>query len=275
MHINSHLQPNADEIHLDPIRKKDVWEEYRIDPFVLSHGDDEEKHKVLNYAQFVNIWNNCFPKVKIREYKNVCGKCAICEAIKEKMHSTKSKAMRIIIRRYKLLHRAFYMGEKLLYYQRRAEAASSNGSVGSIIVDKMGLGNTGLPLCAHSIQFKPAFQVSVTGAISHTTNETTFYLSTPNFKTTASLTIHIILVELKKLYLGNFSKPLSKVYIEIDGAGDNTAKAVHAFCEHLILKKYCPLIILCRLPVGHTHEDIDSRYISYYPQLFFLVFIIL
>ena len=42
-------------------------------------------------------------------------------------------------------------------------------------------------------------------------------------------------------------------------AGDNTAKAVHACCEHLCIKKLCPLIILCRLPVGRTHEDIDSR----------------
>ena len=218
-----------------------------------------KKHEILTYGQFVQLRNDCFPKVKIREYKNVCGKCAICEGIKERMHSTKSKAMRIIMRRYKLLHRAFFMGEKLLYYQRRAEAASSNGSVGSLIIDKMGLGNTALPKCAHSIQFKPDFQVSVTGAITHSTNETTFYLSTPNFKTTASMTIHIILSEVKKLYENNGCKPLSKLYIEIDGAGDNTAKAVHACCEHLCIKKLCPLIILCRLPVGHTHEDIDSR----------------
>ena len=127
------------------------------------------------------------------------GKCALREGIKEKMHATKSRSMRIIFRRYKLLHRAFYMGEKLLYYQRRAEAACSNGSIGSVIVDKMGLGNTALPICGHSIKFTPAFQVSVTGAICHTNNKTTLYLSTPNFKTTASLTIHILLMELKKL----------------------------------------------------------------------------
>ena len=140
-----------------------------------------------------------------------------------------------------------------------AEAACSNGSIGSVIVDKMGLGNTALPICGHSLKFTPAFQVSVTGAICHTNNKTTFYLSTPNFKTTASLTIHILLMELKKLYEANDSKPLSKVYIEIDGAGDNTAKAVHGFAEHMIVKKFTSLLIICRLPVGHTHKDIDSR----------------
>jgi hypothetical protein len=256
IHSTIYMQPNTDELHLDPITKKEVWEEYCQDPFVLTN---EEEQLFLSYSQFVGIWNNCFPKVKIREYKNVCGKCALCEGIKEIMHATKSRSMRIIFRRYKLLHRAFYMGEKLLYYQRRAEAACSNGSIGSVIVDKMGLGNTALPICGHSLKFTPAFQVSVTGAICHTNNKTTFYLSTPNFKTTASLTIHILLMELKKLYEANDSKPLSKVYIEIDGAGDNTAKAVHGFAEHMIVKKFTSLLIICRLPVGHTHEDIDSR----------------
>ena len=142
-------QPNTDELHLDPIAKKEVWEEYCQDPFVLTN---DEEMPILSYNQFLTIWNKCFPKVKIREYKNVCGKCAICEGIKEKMNSTKSRAMRIIFRRYKLLHRAFYMGEKLLYYQRRAEAACSNGTIGSLIVDKMGLSNTGLPICGHSIK---------------------------------------------------------------------------------------------------------------------------
>lgn len=30
--------------------------------------------------------------------------------------------------------------------------------------------------------------------------------------------------------------------------------------EYLVAKKFCPLIVLTRLPVGHTHEDIDSRF---------------
>lgn len=47
----------------------------------------------------------------------------------------------------------------------------------------------------------------------------------------------------------------------MDGASDNTAKAIIAACEHLVFKKFCPYILVARLPVGHnTHEDIDSRF---------------
>ena len=151
------------------------------------------------------------------------------------------------------------MGEKLLYYQRRAEAANSGGEVGSIIIDKMGSHSTQLPICGHSTQFTPFFGVTVTGAISHGTNETTFYCSMPNVLTGASYSIYCIFMEMRKLFEANGRRPLQKVYIEIDGASDNTAKAVLAACEHLVLKKFCPLILLARLPVGHTHEDIDSR----------------
>ena len=50
------------------------------------------------------------------------------------------------------------------------------------------------------------------------------------------------------------------MYIQIDGASDNVAKAVTAAMEHLVLKKLCPYVLISSLPVGHTHEDIDSRF---------------
>ena len=222
--------------------------------FIQSHTE------IYSYKSFTKIWRDVFPKVKIREYKNVTGKCEVCEACKSMMSGSRSKAHRILVRQYKILHRAYYMGEKLLYYQRRAEAANSDGEIGSIIIDKMGTHATQLPLLSNLNSLTDHFGVAVTGAISHGTNETAFYLSTPNVSTGASYTIHCILSELRKLYLKNKQKRLKKVYIEIDGASDNVAKAVVAAIEHLVFKEFCPNIILARLPVGHTHEDIDSRF---------------
>ena len=247
-------EPNANEIHIDHITHVEVFEEYKSDPYVNSHD------KVYGYDAFVKIWREVFPKVKIRQYKNVTGKCAVCDACKNMMSKAKSKSMRIIVRQYKLMHRAFYMGEKLLYYQRRAEAATSNGEIASIIIDKMGTHATTLPILSNLNSIKDPFPVTVTGAISHGPNKTTFYLSTPNVATGSSYTIHCILAELRKLYANNRYKCLRKVFIEIDGASDNVAKAVLAACEHLEFKEFAAEILLARLPVGHTHEDIDSRF---------------
>lgn len=46
------------------------------------------------------------------------------------------------------------------------------------------------------------------------------------------------------------------------GALDNTADATIAMAEHMVLKEITNEIYIFRLPVGHTHEDIDSRYIA-------------
>ncbi len=95
-------QPNANEVHIDPIDIKEVWNLYKTDTVVAS------EEKVYGYEAFTKIWRDVFPKVKIREYKNVTGKCEVCDACKNLMASSKSKALRIVVRQYKLMHRSFY-----------------------------------------------------------------------------------------------------------------------------------------------------------------------
>ena len=56
------------------------------------------------------------------------------------------------------------------------------------------------------------------------------------------------------------SAPLpEKWYFQIDGASDNTAKAVIASLEHLQLEGLAGIIEIWRLPVGHTHEVIQNK----------------
>jgi len=54
-------QPNTDELHLDPITKKEVWEEYCQDPFVLTN---DEEQPTLSYNQFLGIWPSASRKLK-------------------------------------------------------------------------------------------------------------------------------------------------------------------------------------------------------------------
>lgn len=45
---------------------------------------------------------------------------------------------------------------------------------------------------------------------------------------------------------------------KVDGGSENTAKAALAICELLVAKRITRCIVLTRLLVGHTHEDIDA-----------------
>ena len=49
-----------------------------------------------------------------------------------------------------------------------------------------------------------------------------------------------------------------EIYIQIDGGAENSNKYIPALCEYLVAKRITKRIILTRLPVGHTHEDIDA-----------------
>lgn len=51
-----------------------------------------------------------------------------------------------------------------------------------------------------------------------------------------------------------------KVYWQVDGGSENANKVTLAFCEYLVKETSIEEIYLTRLPVGHTHEDIDARF---------------
>jgi hypothetical protein len=45
---------------------------------------------------------------------------------------------------------------------------------------------------------------------------------------------------------------------KVDGGSENTAKAALAVCELLVARRLTRRVVLTRLLVGHTHEDIDA-----------------
>ena len=70
-------KPNATEIHLDSIEKEEVYNIYCADPIVEDAGTTR-----YSYSQFCSLWKKAFPRVKIRKFKNVAGKCDPCEQFK-------------------------------------------------------------------------------------------------------------------------------------------------------------------------------------------------
>ena len=70
--------PNSDqEIHLEPVPKKNVWEEYKFDMESINEP-------ALELNSFLRIWKNVFPYVKVRKYKSSCGHCNLCAMLGEK-----------------------------------------------------------------------------------------------------------------------------------------------------------------------------------------------
>jgi hypothetical protein len=49
-----------------------------------------------------------------------------------------------------------------------------------------------------------------------------------------------------------------QVFLQFDGGSDNANKYVLGMLELLVVKRMARKVLFTRLPVGHTHEDIDS-----------------
>ena len=58
--------PNSDQIHLEPQEMKSIYDEY-----VLEYG--KTPAWLITYDAFCKLWRDCFPYVKIREFKAVTG----------------------------------------------------------------------------------------------------------------------------------------------------------------------------------------------------------
>ena len=160
------------------------------------------------------MFRSAFPKVSIRAFKNVSGKCPCCERLKLMTKTIKRPADRLILRQYRMIHRNYFLGEKLLYYQRRQEAKDSNGAVWSFIVDGMSSHSTHLPIGGHTRDYNPPFKTHLQGCIAHVGNESTMYWSFPNLSTGASFMIGCLHMEIERCLKAKRKLP-TKIYLQV------------------------------------------------------------
>jgi hypothetical protein len=50
------------------------------------------------------------------------------------------------------------------------------------------------------------------------------------------------------------------LFLQVDGVPENIAKVFYCLCEYLVKVGVFDRIVVARLPVGHTHEDIDAMF---------------
>jgi hypothetical protein len=74
----------------------------------------------------------------------------------------------------------------------------------------------------------------------------------------SDFTIYCLLRELERWRDRNNGNYPQTWYLQVDGGSENANKYVLAALEFLVIKRMVQTIVLTRLHVGHTHEDIDA-----------------
>ena len=91
-------------------------------------------------------------------------------------------------------------------------------------------------------------------------NSIILYRTFHNVKLNGNQQIYSLLCQLERAYEFNNSNLPETIYVQIDGGAENVNKVVLGMLALLVAKRVGGMrnLILTRLPVGHTHEDIDS-----------------
>jgi len=132
----------------------------------------------------------------------------------------------------------------------------SNPSILSFIIDGMDQAKCQIPYKGTQDCFSDPFKQVITGVKEHGHGVTLF----PTIDTVskgANLTLYCILSIIESWKNRNGYYP-TEIFIQLDGAKDNANKYVLGMLELLVVKRMAQVIYFTRLPVGHTHEDIDA-----------------
>lgn len=241
--------PNVREIHLEKTEKKTIYE---------IMVNDRIGEAPVSYSQFCRIWKTHFSHVKIRECKAVTGKCQFCAILSDIRSTTQRREVRQRVTDLHALHRWTYMSERLMYYSKTVRAFAEPDVCMSIIMDGMAQVHTELPYLGNVTRFPNQISLKLVGCIEHG-QAFTMYRTFGNVMEDANLAITCLLIQLEAR-MNAYGKLPPTIYIQVDGGSENVNKYVMCICEMLVARRLTKSIFLTRLPVGHTHEDIDAKF---------------
>ena len=153
------------------------------------------------------------------------------------------------------------MKERSAYYARREDAEAPENRayprILSLIIDLEDSSKTGLPCFGSEATFGKPLDHHLTGVKIHG-DHAHFFPTMNTVGKSANLTCFCLLRTIEMFYDKHGRFP-EVIYIQADGGSENANETVLALCELIVIKRFCKVLHLTRLPPGHTHDDIDGK----------------
>lgn len=153
--------------------------------------------------------------------------------------------------------------QRAAYIRNRELAQERPDLYMSLIIDGMAQDHCILPYYAgQHTETGPVVKQKIIGAKQHGISRT-FYRTYPHVKGGTNVAIEVVLHEIERRMdycLANSLTFPRVLLLQIDGGPENTSKIFYALNEYLVKIGVFDRVEVARLPVGHTHEDIDAMF---------------
>lgn len=222
----------------------------------------DDSQKPISVSSFYKLWRNIFPNVVIVRYLAVSGKCSICAEIYAMDEQCSTLEHMEDLMKIKIYHRQYVQSFKKSYYDHRRLAQLYPEQYMSLISDGMQQDHTKNPYFANQKTNSTVVSQHIQGIKDHFLGKAA-YRSFPHVEGGFNINAHVILCEIMKRLDYCLEKDICfprTLFLQVDGGAENTAKAMFGLCEFLVDMEVFDKIELSRLPVGHTHEDIDAMF---------------
>lgn len=265
--IGEHM-PHQEKVTLPAgMKKTDVWK------LMTSDLDSQSLAK----SSFMKIWKNSFSNITIVK-ENPFSKCHICTTLHfeyEQCGRYDKEGKKLIIDK-KREHWEYVRKQKEAYYMRREASCLYPKRFLTIIIDGMDQKKTNIPIlytkARNSKQISNLQQVRthLLGVLVHRDLETSGmrkvgfgHFDLMQYPHDANLNLTVLLETLCE-----FKDALgTELHLQTDSASDNKNKTVLGFLGLLVHLGIFEECYLHMLPVGHTHEDIDSMFSNFSSSL--------
>lgn len=258
--IGENTPNRKDKIQLPGIyTKESIHKIYHHHVTTIYSGNE---HEPLERRAFESLWLNIFPNVTISRYCQVSGKCFSCHALYLRQEIFSCEADLITIRKLATIHKILIEMQRGAYMENRQQSQERPDLAMSCIIDGMAQDHCILPSLAGEDTPSCMIKQKIVGAKQHGIGRS-FYRLFPHIKSGANVACEVLLHEIERRldHCLLHDVPFPRIlYLQLDGGPENTSKSMYALTEHLVRSGVFDRIELARLPVGHTHEDIDAMF---------------
>eukprot|EP00300_Choanocystis_sp_HF-7_P005828 c14299_g1_i2.p1 GENE.c14299_g1_i2~~c14299_g1_i2.p1 ORF type:complete len:828 (+),score=117.56 c14299_g1_i2:197-2680(+) len=259
--------PKDYDIVLDPFDISEVYSEYAKQFQWTVFGADAHPVSSTQFRRIFAKWMND-ERVRVRQKKNITTKCDVCEDLKTRRQASPTKDKYEEVKRDSAKHRAFVRAIRACYRQDCVRARN-DPYFAVVAFDGSDQQSTHVPL--HWAKSQRG-EYEENGVVSQKIqlnlkhglpDQMDFYCFTPKTVQGMNLAMSCLYDSLRCL-----SPQVEEVRLQCDGGPENLNYSLFCLCGTLVASGIFKTILINRLPVGHTHNDVDASF-SHFTKRFF------